>query len=128
MLYWEIGTRIQKEILRGSRAEYGKRIVHALSTKLIQDYGKGYSRTNIFNMVRLAEVFPDREIVHSLSGQLSWTHFRQIMYQNGPLKRDFYAEMCRIERWSTRLLVWYYALGNQRNISNCSSWGRVGSG
>jgi len=35
---------------------------------------------------------------------LSWSHFRLIIYLDDPLKRDFYAEMCRIERWSTRTL------------------------
>jgi len=44
------------------------------------------------------------EIVHALSRQLSWTHFRSIIYLDDPLKRDFYAEMCRIEQWSTRTM------------------------
>jgi predicted nuclease of restriction endonuclease-like (RecB) superfamily len=35
---------------------------------------------------------------------LSWTHFKPIIYLNDPLQREFYAEMCRIERWSTRTL------------------------
>ncbi|MBZ0175211.1 MAG: DUF1016 N-terminal domain-containing protein [Candidatus Methanoperedens nitroreducens] len=55
-------------------------------------------------MIRFTEVFPEKEIVHALSGQLSWTHFREIIYLEDNLKRDFYAEMCRIERWSTRTL------------------------
>jgi predicted nuclease of restriction endonuclease-like (RecB) superfamily len=55
-------------------------------------------------MLRFAEVFPDFEIVSALRRQLSWTHFKQLIYLDDPLKRDFYAEMCRIEGWSTRLL------------------------
>src|SRR6266404_3321590 len=55
-------------------------------------------------MVRFAEVFGDADIVHALSGQLIWTHLRQIIYIEDPLRRDFYAEMCRIERWNTRTL------------------------
>ena len=55
-------------------------------------------------MVRFAEVFPDEEIVSALRRELSWTHFKEIIYHNDPLKRDFYAEMCRVERWSTRTL------------------------
>lgn len=55
-------------------------------------------------MVRFAEIFPEQNIVHSLSTQLSWTHLRHIIYLDDPLKRDFYAEICRIERWSTRTL------------------------
>ena len=49
-------------------------------------------------MMRLAEVFSEEKIVHALSAQLSWTHLRQIIYLDDPLKRDFYAEMCRVER------------------------------
>lgn len=55
-------------------------------------------------MVRFSEVFPDWEIVSALRTQLGWTHFRQIIPFDDPLKRDFYAEMCRVERWSTRTL------------------------
>ena len=47
---------------------------------------------------------PDREIVSTLSRQLSWSHFVEILQLKDPLQRDFYAEMCRIERWSVRTL------------------------
>ena len=104
LLYWQIGARIRREILKEKRAGYGEGIVHALSAKLTGEFGQGFTRTNLFNMVRCAEVFPDPKIVHALSGQLSWTHLRRIIYLDDPLKRDFYAEMCRIERWSTRTL------------------------
>lgn len=55
-------------------------------------------------MIRFAEVFPDIQIVSALLRQLSWTHFRSIIYIDDPLTRDFYAEMCRIELWNTRTL------------------------
>jgi predicted nuclease of restriction endonuclease-like (RecB) superfamily len=42
--------------------------------------------------------------VSALSAQLGWSHFVEIIPLNDPLKRDFYAEMCRIERWSVRTL------------------------
>ena len=105
LLYWQIGQRIRVEILKQKRADYGKRIVHALSGQLAREFGNGFGRTNLFNMVRFAEVFPDKQIVHALSGQLGWTHLRQIIYLKEPLQREFYAEMCRVERWSTRKLT-----------------------
>jgi predicted nuclease of restriction endonuclease-like (RecB) superfamily len=105
LLYWQVGQRIRTDILKEKRAEYGKEIVHALSGQLAIEFGNGFGRTNLFHMVRFAEVFPDREIVHALSGQLGWTHLRQIIYLKEPLQRDFYAEMCRVERWSTRTLA-----------------------
>ena len=104
LLYWQIGQRIRTDILKETRAGYGEKIVHALGAQLTSEFGRGFTKRNLFNMVRFAEVFPDTKIVHALSAQLGWTHFRQIIYLDDPLKRDFYAEMCRIERWSTRTL------------------------
>ena len=54
--------------------------------------------------MQFAEVFPDEQIVAALRRQLGWTHFRMLIPLDDELKRDFYAEMCRIERWSTRTL------------------------
>lgn len=104
MLYWRVGKRINEEILKGKRAEYGEKIVSALSAQLELEYGRGFGKRNLFRMIRFAEVFPDPEIVSALLTQLSWTHFLQIIPIDDPLKRDFYAEMCRLERWSTRTL------------------------
>ena len=104
LLYWQIGVRIRREILNEKRAGYGEKIFDALSRKLAVEFGRGFTRRNLFNMVRFAEVFQEAQIVHALRAQLSWTHLRRIIYLDDPLKRDFYAEMCRIERWSTRTL------------------------
>jgi predicted nuclease of restriction endonuclease-like (RecB) superfamily len=103
-LYWHVGRRIRQDILKGKRAEYGEKIVHALSAQLVAEFGRGFTVRNLFNMIRFAEVYPDPEIVSALRTQLGWTHFRQIIAINDPLKRGFYAEMCRIERWNTRTL------------------------
>lgn len=104
ILYWEIGDRVRKNIIGKDRADYGRHIVQTLSGKLTEEYGRGFSRSNLFNMIRFAEVFPDNKIVHALSGQLSWSHLVQLMVIDDPLKRDFYSQMCQLERWSTRIL------------------------
>ena len=103
-LYWHVGRRIRQDILKEKRAEYGEEIVSSLSAQLEQEFGRGFGKRNLFRMVRFSEVFPDAKIVSALRTQLGWTHFRQIIALDDPLKRDFYAEMCRIERWSTRTL------------------------
>jgi predicted nuclease of restriction endonuclease-like (RecB) superfamily len=103
-LYWSIGKRIREDILHEQRAEYGEQIVQTVSAQLTAEYGRGFGRTNLFYMVQFAEAFPDVEIVQTLSGQLSWSHFLAILPLDNPLKRDFYAEMCRLERWSVRML------------------------
>ena len=104
LLYWQIGQRIRTNILKQKRAEYGDKIFHALSGKLTAEFGRGFTERNLASMVRCAEAFPDAKILHALSANLSWTHLRRIIYLDDPLQRDFYAEMCRMERWNTRTL------------------------
>jgi hypothetical protein len=104
ILYWNIGKRINTEILVNKRAKYGKEVVKSLSQELTKEYGKGWSEQHIWHCLRFAETFPDKEILYALSRQLSWTHFRTIMYLNDELKREFYIQMTRIENWNTRVL------------------------
>ena len=101
---WHIGNRINQEILKNERAEYGEEIIHKISRALTSEYGKGYSLTNLFNMVRFSIDFPDLKIVQTVSGKLSWSHFVELIYLDNPTKRDFYTEMARLERWSVRTL------------------------
>jgi predicted nuclease of restriction endonuclease-like (RecB) superfamily len=104
MLYWRLGQRIRRDILRQKRAAYGEQIIATLARRLTAEFGRGFSRRNLFSMLRFAELFPDIEIVQALTAQLGWTHFTVLLAMDDPLKRDFYAEMCRVERWSTRAL------------------------
>ena len=104
LLCWLIGKRIDDEILKSGRAEYGETIVVSLASNLALTYGKGYSRPNLFRMIKFAKLFPTREIVSTLSRQLSWSHFVLICGIENELQRDFYAEMCRIQHWSVRAL------------------------
>jgi predicted nuclease of restriction endonuclease-like (RecB) superfamily len=103
-LYWNVGKRIKEEILGNERAEYGKEIVSALGRQLTTVYGTGFSEKSLWHMIHFAQVYPDEKIISALRRELSWTHFKEIIYIDDPLKRDFYAEMCRIERWNTRTL------------------------
>lgn len=104
LLYWRIGKRILTEILGNERAEYGKEIVSTLSRQLDREYGSGFSAKNLRHMIKFAETFSESEIVSTLSRQLGWSHFKEILYLKNDLQRDFYAEMCRVERWSVRTL------------------------
>jgi predicted nuclease of restriction endonuclease-like (RecB) superfamily len=104
LTYWQIGFRIQEEVLKNKRAEYGKQILSTLSKELVGEFGNGYSEPNLSRMLRLVEVFPKREIVATLSQQLGWSHFVEILPIKDDLAREFYAEMSRVERWSVRTL------------------------
>src|SRR4051794_13907029 len=73
LLYWQVGHRIRTDVLRERRAGYGEEILSTLSKELTADFGKGYSWPNLSRMLRFAEIFPDRDIVATLSRQLGWS-------------------------------------------------------
>lgn len=104
LLYWQLGNRIHREILRQERAGYGEQIVSSLGRQLTGEYGRGFSAKNLRHMIRFAEEFPEVEKVSALRRQLSWTHIKSLIYLNDPLKRDFYIELCQLEGWSSRQL------------------------
>lgn len=104
LLYWKIGRRINEEILENKRALYGKQIVVTLSRQLVNEYGKSFEEKNIRRMIQFAIAFPEEAIVVSLTRQLSWSHIIALIPLKQPLEREFYAEMCRIERWGVKTL------------------------
>lgn len=104
ILYWQVGRRIHQDILKSQRAEYGKEIVATLSAQLTPEFGDGFAEKSLRRMIQFADVFPEEKIVATLSRQLGWSHFVELLPLKKPLQRDFYAEMCRIERWSVRTL------------------------
>lgn len=73
LLYWHIGKRINEEVLGNQRAEYGKQIVSTVSTQLTKEYGRGFELRNLRRMMQFAELFPDFQIVSTVSRQLSWS-------------------------------------------------------
>jgi len=101
-LYWNIGNRVNIEILNNQRAEYGKQIVNTLAKQLETEYGTGWSEKQLRHCMRFAEVFPEIEIVSTLWRQFTWSHIKELIYIDNELKREFYVEMCKIEKWSVR--------------------------
>lgn len=104
LLYWQVGRRINSEILMGERAAYGKELLPMLSTQLTELYGKGWSQRNLANMAKFYQSYQDVEILQTLSAKLSWSHFILLIAIEDPLKRDFYTQMTQLEGWSTRVL------------------------
>lgn len=102
-LYWKIGKSIREEVLKNERAEYGKQIVQSLAAQLESEYGKGWSEKQLRHCVQFAAIFEDDQIVSTLWRQLSWSHLKLIIYIEDPLKRAFYIEMCKLEKWSVRV-------------------------
>lgn len=104
LLYWQIGERIHRAILKAQRAAYGEEIFQILGTHLSKSYGRGFSAKSLRHMTRFAETYPDSEIVSTLSRQLTWSHFLELIYFKNKLQRDFYSQMCTQEGWSVRRL------------------------
>jgi len=101
-LAWFIGKRIEDELLQHKRADYGEKLIESISETLSRQYGSGYARSSIFRMIKFYRYFSDERIVSTLSRQLSWSHFILICTMEDELKRTFYAEMCRVQKWSVR--------------------------
>jgi predicted nuclease of restriction endonuclease-like (RecB) superfamily len=105
LLYWRIGKRINIEIESQNRSEkYGKQIVATLWRQLEAEYGASFSEKNLRRMMQFADTFPDEKIVVSLIRQLSWTHILAIIPIEDPIKKEFYIEICKLEKWSVRTL------------------------
>ena len=104
LLCWQIGRRLLRDNLQAGRAAYGKQILATVSQELTTEFGAGFNYTALTRMARFAEWMTDEQILATLSQALSWSHFVELLPIKDPLARDFYAEMCRIERWDVRTL------------------------
>ena len=89
LLYWNIGSQINNNILQNKRAGYGKQIILEISKELTKKYGKGFSKRNLHNFVIFNELYPNKQIVQTLSAQLSWTHIRTFITIKNKLKNLF---------------------------------------
>lgn len=104
LLYWHIGERINREILGGERAAYGKQIVATLARQLTEIYGKGFDAKNLHRMMKFAALYPDKQIVAPLARQLSWSHILLVIPIDDEVQRTFYITMAADQRWSKRTL------------------------
>lgn len=135
---WLLGMRIQHEVLKDKRAEYGEQVVKALAKDLTGKYGAGFTKTNLYNYICFYQTWPEffhaasgksidesANFFHAVSGKsknimdyiqpasairLSWTHYRIIMQETNDDARIWYENEAANEMWSTRAL--------QRNVSS----------
>ena len=108
---WLLGKRIAEEELKGKdRATYGGEIIKGLARELTVLYGKGFTKTNLYQFVQFYKYFP--QIFHAVSGKsvlLTWTHYRTLLQVDNDEAREWYARETAREMWSVRTL--------SRNIS-----------
>lgn len=136
---WLLGMRINRDVLKAQRAEYGEHIIKVLATVLTNRYGEGFTKTNLYNYVGFYKTWPEifhavsgkseesieSYIFHALSGKsenimnalrakspirLTWTHYRIILQESSKEARDWYEQEAAREMWGTRTL--------QRNVSS----------
>ena len=134
---WLLGMRIQHEVLRDKRAEYGEQVVKVLAKELAAKYGEGFTWRNLYNYIDFYSTYNEfflnengesanvQAILHALSAKsenifhalrakspirLSWTHYRIILQENDKDARHWYEQEASREMWGTRTL--------QRNVSS----------
>jgi predicted nuclease of restriction endonuclease-like (RecB) superfamily len=100
--YWHIGKTIVEDEQNGEkRAEYGKKQLNLLSTKLTEEFGKGFDERNLRNMRRFYTIFP---IWNAVSTKLRWTHYRALMRIENQSAREWYSKESIVNNWSSRAL------------------------
>lgn len=104
LTYWQIGKRINDEVLQGERAEYGKQVVASLAQELAALYGKSFELRNLRRMMQFAQTYPNFQIVSPLVSQLSWSHFTILISLSNHEARAFYARHAMEGQWSKREL------------------------
>jgi predicted nuclease of restriction endonuclease-like (RecB) superfamily len=90
LIFWQVGNRINEEVLGNQRADYGKQIVSALATQLTSSFGRSFEVRNLRRMMQFAEQFEDIEIVSALPTQLSWSHFVEVLPLKSNEAKQFY--------------------------------------
>ena len=103
--YWSVGKRLRAEVLGGvDRAKYGDQLIKRVGDQLAQEFGRGFEAKNLRRMVQFAQVFAQPEIVATLSRQLSWSHFVNLLPLKTEPARQFYASKAATQTWSVREL------------------------
>ena len=105
LVFWQVGKRINEDVLQKERAKYGKQVIEGLSKELVVKYGRSFQVRNIRRMIQFATVFQDWRIVSPLATQLSWTHFVIVLSLKSQAARLFYATKAAEARWGKRELT-----------------------
>ncbi len=109
---WLLGYRIVQEELKGeNRAEYGAAAITTLAKQLTEQYGKGFTKSNLYSFYSFYKKYP--EIFQTASGKsllLSWSHYCTLLQVEDKTARDWYTKEAAEQTWGVR--TW------QRNISS----------
>lgn len=99
---WQTGRYIVEYEQHGNiKAEYGKQLLTNLSRDLTRLRGKGYSRSNLFNMRLFYVRFPK---IQTVSGQLTWSHYLELLKCDDTMEMQFYYNAAIKDGWKVREL------------------------
>ena len=103
-LNWGIGKRLSAEFTGDNKPEYGKKVVAEVSKRLEQEYGSGFDKTSISRMIKFYQEFPDFEKVATLSQQLSWSYYSELLSLNDINEINYYISIIESYNLSVREL------------------------
>jgi len=102
MMHWHTGACLVKRLNEAGTEKYGQKIVATVSQQLTARYGKGYNKSALTRMVKFATLYNDENFVATLSRQLTWSHFIELITISNPTKRLYYQQMAILHHWSVR--------------------------
>ena len=104
LLFWHVGKRINEEVLKNDRAQYGKQIIATVSAQLELKYGRNFAEKNLRRRMQFALEFSDFEIVVPLAAKLSWSHFIELFPLKSMESKIYYAQNAIENNWGKREL------------------------
>ncbi len=100
-VYWYVGKTTSELFNKAGNDIYGKKLIEVLSSKLQKEFGNGFSPVSIRRMRRFYEYYP---IWSTVSTELSWAHFQELIRIDRKEERDFYEEETIKSNWGCREL------------------------
>ncbi|PWL43995.1 MAG: hypothetical protein DBY43_01435 [Clostridiaceae bacterium] len=94
--YYNVGRMLSE-----AGNHYGEGIIEEYSKRLTYELGKGYSKRNLWLMLKFYEL---NEKVQTLSAQLSWSHYCELLSFENTDKINYYIELVKNNNLSVRQL------------------------
>ena len=92
MLFWQVGKRVNDEILKNDREQYGKQIIANVSAQLELKYGRNFTEKNLRRMIKFYQEFSDFNILPPLVAKLTWSHFIELFPLKSIESKIYYAQ------------------------------------
>lgn len=100
MLYWQIGKLIRDEFRLLKDRDRREKLLASLAKKLAEEYDNGFTKKTLKQMIQFCTLFSDARTASLLAQDLTWDHFVALIPIRNPMKRNFYAELSRMEGWT----------------------------